>query len=72
MSVVRDKDTGLSKCFGFVSMQASDGAKKALLKQVLRGFFVETQLLHPDTHCGQSNHKGDSNLPTSKTERRKA
>ena len=39
MSVVRDKDTGLSKCFGFVSMQASDGAKKALLKQVLRGFF---------------------------------
>ena len=43
MSVVRDKDTGLSKCFGFVSMQASDGAKKALLKQVLRDFF---QLLH--------------------------
>ena len=40
MSVVRDKDTGLSKCFGFVSMQASDGAKKALLKQVLRGFFL--------------------------------
>ena len=39
MSVVRDKDTGLSKCFGFVSMQASDGAKKALLKQVLRDFF---------------------------------
>ena len=38
MSVVRDKDTGLSKCFGFVSMQASDGAKKALLKQVL--FFL--------------------------------
>ena len=76
MSVVRDKDTGLSKCFGFVSMQASDGAKKALLKQVLRGFFVETQLvhhmLHPDTHCGQSNHKSDSNLPTSKTERREA
>ena len=39
MSVVRDKDTGLSKCFGFVSMQASDGAKKALLKQVLKDFF---------------------------------
>ena len=34
-SVIRDKDTGLSKGFGFVSMQASDGAKKALLRQVL-------------------------------------
>ena len=32
--MIRDKDTGLSKGFGFVSMQASDGAKKALLKQV--------------------------------------
>ena len=35
VSVIRDKDTGLSKGFGFVSMQASDGAKKALLKQVI-------------------------------------
>ena len=35
-SVIRDKDTGLSKGFGFVSMQASDGAKKALLRQVLK------------------------------------
>ena len=36
VSVIRDKDTGLSKGFGFVSMQASDGAKKALLRQVLK------------------------------------
>ena len=35
-SVIRDKDTGLSKGFGFVSMQASEGAKKALLRQVLK------------------------------------
>ena len=34
VSVIRDKDTGLSKGFGFVSMQASEGAKKALLRQV--------------------------------------
>jgi len=34
VSVIRDKDTGLSKGFGFVSMQASEGAKKALLRQI--------------------------------------
>ena len=34
--MIRDKDTGLSKGFGFVSMQASEGAKKALLRQVLK------------------------------------
>ena len=60
MSVVRDKDTGLSKCFGFVSMQASDGAKKALLKQVLRGFFVETQLLHHMFICYTQIHIVDN------------
>ena len=43
-SVIRDKDTGLSKGFGFVSMQASEGAKKALLRQVLKNTsFLLTQ-----------------------------
>ena len=75
--MIRDKDTGLSKGFGFVSMQASEGAKKALLRQVLKdtletisSFPSENHsnvLFHQDTHSGQPNNKSYPDLPSAKS-----
>ena len=77
VSVIRDKDTGLSKGFGFVSMQASEGAKKALLRQVPKKPTTLLQvsesenysyvLFHLDTRSGQSNNKSDPDLPSTKS-----